>query len=72
MAVERASFGSSSAMRIGCVSNSDIDIKILFSRVDSPEKKQLWTYNKNKTSQKKRVFKESQLWKTVFLYRYRS
>ena len=26
--------------------NSDNDIKIRFSKVDSPEKKQLWTYNK--------------------------
>ena len=41
--------------------DSDIDIKIVFSKVDSPEKKQLWTYNKNQTRQKWRVFKENQL-----------
>ena len=41
--------------------NSDIDIKILFSKVDSPEKKQLWTYDKNKTRHKWRVFKDNQL-----------
>ena len=39
--------------------NSDIDIKILFSKVDSPEKKQLWTHNKNKSRQTWRVFKEN-------------
>ena len=41
--------------------NSDIDVKVLFSKVDSPERKQLWTYNKNKTRQKWRVFKKNQL-----------
>jgi hypothetical protein len=41
--------------------NSDIDIKILFSKVDSLEKKPLWTYNKNKTRHKWFVFKENQL-----------
>ena len=41
--------------------NSDIDIKILFSKVDSPVKKQLWTYNKNNSRQKWRVFNENQL-----------
>ena len=41
--------------------NTDIDIKLLFSKVDSPEKKQLWTFNKIKTRQKWRVFKENQL-----------
>ena len=40
---------------------SDIDIIILFYKVDSPEKKQLWTYTKNKTRQKWCVFKENQL-----------
>ena len=41
--------------------NSDIDIKILFSKVDSFKKKQLWTYNKNIGRQKWRTFKENQL-----------
>ena len=49
------------SLRKRCTCISDIDIKILFSKVDSPEKKQLWTYNKNKTRQKWRVFKENQL-----------
>ena len=41
--------------------NSDIDIKIVFSKADTPGQKQLWTYNKNKTRQKWRVFKKNQL-----------
>ena len=46
-------------LRPGTDLNSDIDIKIMFSKVDSPEKKQLWTHSKNKTRQKWRVFKEN-------------
>ena len=30
--------------------NTDIDTKMLFSKVDSPENKQLWTYHKNKNA----------------------
>ena len=41
--------------------NSDIDIKILFSKVDSPENQQLWTYHKKKTRQKWHAFKENPL-----------
>jgi hypothetical protein len=40
--------------------SSDIDIKTRFPKVDSREKKQLWTYNKNKTRQKWRVIKKNQ------------
>jgi hypothetical protein len=45
----------------GMRNNSDIDIQILFSQVDSPENKQLWTYHRNKTRQKWHVFKENNL-----------
>jgi hypothetical protein len=43
------------------VLNSDIDLKKLFSKVDSHENKQLWTYHENKTRQKWHVFKKNQL-----------
>ena len=41
--------------------DSDIDIKILFSKVDSPRDKPLLAFCKTKTRQKWLVFKEIQL-----------
>ena len=61
MQIPKGGGAPASQVRIQTELNSDIDIKILFSEVDSPEKKQLWTYNKNKTRQKWRVFKKNQL-----------
>jgi hypothetical protein len=41
-------------------------MKILFSKVDSPEKKQLWTYSKNKTRQKWRMLRRINFRKQYF------